>query len=132
MYLVTYRVEQDKLPAFMNAANPHGTMRRCGPETEDFEVSHNELETIGQDLDNILQRLQTILLHLQRGLIRRTLSNLALAETLTPEAGLRQRLLFCPRDRSRSDELLLDLFMNRLKPMFGAGRAVSEELDLRL
>jgi hypothetical protein len=43
-------------------------MRRCGPETEDFEVSHNELETIGQDLDNILQRLQTILLHLQERL----------------------------------------------------------------
>jgi hypothetical protein len=68
MYLVTYRVEQDKLPAFMNAADPHGIMRRCGPETEDFEVSHNELETIGQDLDNILQRLQTILLHLQERL----------------------------------------------------------------
>jgi hypothetical protein len=68
MYLVTYRVEQDKLPAFMNAADPHGTMRRCGPETEDFEVSHNELETIGQALDNIRQRLQTILLHLQERL----------------------------------------------------------------
>jgi hypothetical protein len=46
--------------------------------------------------------------------------------------GLRERLLFWAEGQSRSDELLLDLFMNRLKPMFGAGRAVSEKLDLSL
>ena len=34
--------------------------------------------------------------------------------------------------RSRSDELLLDLFLNCLKPTFGAGRPVSEEFDLGL
>jgi len=65
---VTYRVEQGKLSAFMTAANPHGTMIRCDAETEDFVVSRSELETIGQDLDAIVHRLQTFLLHLQERL----------------------------------------------------------------
>jgi hypothetical protein len=30
------------------------------------------------------------------------------------------------------DQLFLDLFVDRLKPTFGTGRAVSEELDLGL
>ena len=43
-------------------------MYRCGPETEDFEVSRSELDDIGRDLDAIVDRLQTVLLHLQERL----------------------------------------------------------------
>ena len=47
-------------------------------------------------------------------------------------AGLRERPLFSDGRGSGSDELFLDLFVDGLKPTFGAGRAISEELDLGL
>jgi hypothetical protein len=68
MYLVTYQVDRSKLKEFMKAADPHGTMKRCHPEAEDFEASHDELTAIGQNVKAILDRLQAFLLHLQERL----------------------------------------------------------------
>jgi hypothetical protein len=47
-------------------------------------------------------------------------------------AGLRERPLFSAGRQSRRDELFFDLLVDCLKPTFGAGRALSEQLDLAL
>jgi hypothetical protein len=68
MYLVTFRVEKAKLQEFLKAAAPHGTMHRCHPETEEFELSQRELDAIGQGIEDIVNRLRSVLLHLHERL----------------------------------------------------------------